>query len=261
MTPPCSRCRTPLGSTDLACPGCGAPVAAAETFVAGGRRPLLGDQVDQPTGTPSFRTAPRPGVGRAGAARSVGRRAPRADAGRGPAVAGTLTGEPACEPVAALGAGRRLLVQAVAVVAVVALLVAVVVERGLPGVLVLVTCGTPLLLQVALHLLRPSEHGVRERTTERWAFRVVEPSGRAVDCVLTGALVGGSLTRGDVVEVYGRPDRTDRVRVREVVVVADQRPVHGRPDPGFVLTRVADVATVVLAGVGLVGAALTMVVP
>jgi hypothetical protein len=46
-----------------------------------------------------------------------------------------------------------------------------------------------------------------------------------------------------------------------VVVVADQRSVRGRPDPGFVLTRVVDVATVVLAVVGLVGAVLTMVAP
>lgn len=196
-----------------------------------------------------------------GTARSAGRRTPRADAGRGPVVVGTLTGETTCDSVAALGAAGRLLVQAVAVVAVVALLVAVVVERGLPGVLVLIACGIPLLLQVVLHLLRPSEHGVRERTSQRWAFQVVEPSGRATGCVLTGELVGGPLMRGDVVEVYGRTDRTEQVRVREVVVVADQRSVRGRSDPGFVLTRVADVATVVLAVVGLVGAVLTMVAP
>jgi hypothetical protein len=236
--------------------------------VAGGRRPLLGDSTGQPTETPPFRPAPAPPVrvGRVGTARSAGRRAPRDDSGRGPVVVGTLTGEVACEPVAALGAGRRLLVQAVAVVAVVALLVAVVVERGLPGALVLFACGMPLLLQVLVHVLRPSasvDHappGDRERTTEQWVFQVVEPSGRVTNCVLTGGMVAGPLKRGDVVEVYGRTDRTDEVRVREVVVVADQRPVRGRPDPGFVLTRVADVVTVVLAAVGLVGAVMTLVV-
>ena len=180
-------------------------------------------------------------------------------------VVGTVTGEMTCEPVAVLGSDRRLLVQAAGVVAVVALLVAVVVERNLPGALVLFACGMPLLLQALVHVLRPSvpgghaPPGERERTTERWVFRVVEPSGRATDCVLTGGLVGGPLKRGDVVEVYGRAGRTDEIRVREVVVVADQRSVRGRPDPGFVLTRFADVATVVLAAAGLVGAVLTLV--
>ena len=191
----------------------------------------------------------------------------RAEPTRGPVIVGTVTGEVAREEVAVTGPGRRMLLQATAVVAVVALLVTVVVARALPAAVVLLACGLPVLLQGLVHLLRPRATpdrvaaGRHAPTTERWRFRVVEPSGRGVNCVLTGEPTGGPVRRGDVVEVYGRASRTDQVRIREVVVVADQRSVRGRPDPGFVLTRVADVATVVLAAAGLVGVVLTMVVP
>ena len=88
---------------------------------------------------------------------------------------------------------------------------------------------------------------------------MVEPSGRSVDCVLTGRL-SDTLRRGDVVEVYGRTWPPDAARVREVVVVADQRSVRGRPDATYLLIRAADAATVALAALSVLAAVVTVLV-
>ena len=163
--------------------------------------------------------------------------------------------------VPVLGSGRRVLLQAAAVVDVVAMLVAVVVERQLPGTVVLVAGLAPALLQALVLTLRPrgNRRGPDEPgpAIERWRFRVVEPSGRSVDCVLTGKL-SAPIHRGDVVEVYGRTDGAEPVRVREVVVVADQRVVRGQPDTRIVLTRAADAATIALAVLGVLAAAVSV---
>jgi hypothetical protein len=175
---------------------------------------------------------------------------------------GTVTGEVACERVPAATQGRRVLLQAAAVLAVVALLVAVVVDRRLPGTALLVACLAPALLQGLV--LVQGRRGDRpggdepEQFTERWGFRVVEPSGRAVDCTLTGRLTD-PVRRGEVVEVYGRTVRPDVVRVRELVVVADQRAIRGQAPAGVLLIRVADAATVVLAVVGVLAVVVTVV--
>jgi hypothetical protein len=153
------------------------------------------------------------------------------------------------------------LLQAVAVVAVVAVLVAVVVERHLPGAVLLTAGLAPALLQALVLALRPrgdrwppDEPGP---SIERWRFRVVEPSGRSVDCALTGRL-SGPIRRGDVVEVYGRTAGAEPVHVREVVVVADQLAVRGRQDARVVLTRAADAATIALAVLAVLTAAIMM---
>lgn len=100
----------------------------------------------------------------------------------------------------------------------------------------------------------------RELSTEIRRFRITEVSGRVVECELTGELAGAHLRQGDVVEVYGRRTRQGIMRAREVVIVANQARVRGRPNFAYVFARCANVVALVLAGVCVLGVVYVVII-
>jgi hypothetical protein len=168
---------------------------------------------------------------------------------RGPAGSGTVTGPVDVGVVAAAHRGQKAL--AVAAWALLALCPPVLVLAVGPAsalaavrstaVPLLVLIAGLLVHQGALLLYRPRPRGnppVRlPVTTEVRRFRLTGPTGTTTDCVLTGELVGGAVHRGDVVDVFGRRDRSGHVHVADVHVPASGHRVRGRRPVVFLLTR------------------------
>jgi hypothetical protein len=222
---------------------------------------------------------------------------PSASRSGGPAAVGTITGSVTCDRITATGTGQRLLAGVAGVLAAVALVTLVVVGGIQLTVSVLVPLLPALLIigfllliiRVLLfgfrrrhrarrggsgHLAASAAKGLarivvasiragssleREQSTEVRRFRVTEVSGRQVDCELVGELAGAQLQQGDVVDVFGRTTRRGTVRVRAVIVTSNQARITARPQFGFVLARIANVAAVALSAMCVLAVAYLLV--
>ena len=256
----CTACGIPLAGAGGSCPGCGAaqPMSAARPTPIG-RRVVVAEMSAVPRGHAARPVSPAHGQHPAG--RAPAGRTPVRAVHRGPAGSGTVTGPVDVGVVAAAHRGQKAL--GAAAWALLALCPpALVLAAGPASALAVVrSAAVPLLMliatlmvhQGALLLVRPRPSGIPPVrppvTTEVRRFRLTGPTGTTTDCVLTGELVGGAVHRGDVVDVFGRRDRSGHVHVADVHVPASGHRVRGRRSVVFLLARSSALVPAVVAAV------------